>query len=1352
MKHRKALILILVAIVCLAVATLAGCSCKGCGKNKNHEHDFGELVVGIAKTCETDGTLSYYECKTCKEKYDETKTIRLTDITVKKGHEIASVKEYVAPTCKKEGNYAYSYCSACNKYLDADGNELTSLIIPKIDHDFDGGHYERKEPTCTENGNIEYYKCGLCNGYYTKDEHGFNETTKENVVLEKTNHSAKTYIEEVPSSCTGDGTEGVKGHFHCDTCGKDLDMKGNVVSGDDLKIAPAHKLSYVKKTDNTCEEDGVKEHYHCSVCDRNYSDEKGTTLSGDVNLPKTGHSCFNADGTPNTALMIARKEATATENGYIAHYACDNCGKLFDESGAETANVILLFGHNLEYKERVPADCGKGVTGLLAHYECTDEGCDLYFDADGRTVSYDSLVISADHVFGDLIEKQKTDCLHEEVIKEHYKCEACGLLTDENGNELNHYEAYGYYGDHSFTTGVYVDEEYHTAFCSVCGYNGGRYFHAGVNHYHVNAFGEKVKTTECTACGYVGQEKTYFSPDEVEIMPVCVGKDDLQYITAIFHRDDRNQSYYTYLSDVIGKDAVKELEEFMKEFAGDKTKKVAQKEVVVTYEDFSESIKISFYKDGYELDEVYADEDKYDVTSLGSLNEVRYVRYTLKGEQNVYSVKISDDDNARFDAVKRELIENGGEKAFTYSVTDNDGYVFEITVTLCAETPVSVMQFAVESDVIAGNRARIIRLVYSDYSHTEVDTELYCDEYYFVDFDVAGYYNAVCVYNGIYITYEVTVHDGNDIENILLSNNNIELGEELYLIAEYYDGHKEIVVVTEDMVKSDNLDMKKAGIYNDVIIVYGGKEYYAWRINVKDNDDDAPSSIYAEESKVLWETDKDGNIIENLSGLEIRVYRKNGESYFVDVTHAMISYDKSLAKEALKNGESFSVTVNYLGLTCEFEVSALTDETEIMYAGASLYFENKIFGEKYLAVGTTDYKKYYVKITADMIYNAKETGEGTGEYVKTTPFDLASAERGIYDVIIVYGGREFAETAYVYSSSDVKSIFSVGADDYYVAGSKESVIKTIKQSLTPFYATYIDFGTDRDGLEDEDVKGTSLNVMVPDDVDFSKPGKIKLVITYKNVATAIETELIASPSGGKVYYLVDGDDVTKITVFNEGYVFAYGEYGKCFKDDANGVFGIKRNYGLFYQEAFYKTTETENILEPFKASDGNATLVKTLNYSDDSDNYEYGFYNLNGKIYADKFSIRNGTRSYRETCYAEFSSDGKTVVLNGEEKYTVDGDAMRFAMEGKTVYKFVYEEDEGVYNEFYFNDDGNVYSVVVEENEDGTVTETVLGGIAKWAKQGNEVKLMLGNMEIIRFEVVTVDGEETLAIVFNLID
>lgn len=213
MKNRKLFIFTALTVICLMVAALSGC--KGCGKDKDHahvygewtttkeatcteegiatrkcakcdkaeskavprkDHDFGELVAGTEKTCETDGTLSYYECKTCKGKFDVTKTRRLTDLTVEKGHNITSSKAAVPATCLTEGNYEYSYCSACNKYLDKTGKELKTVVIPKLDHDFTNGHFDYAEATCETDGHEEYYKCNLCDKYYTgSEEYGYDE-------------------------------------------------------------------------------------------------------------------------------------------------------------------------------------------------------------------------------------------------------------------------------------------------------------------------------------------------------------------------------------------------------------------------------------------------------------------------------------------------------------------------------------------------------------------------------------------------------------------------------------------------------------------------------------------------------------------------------------------------------------------------------------------------------------------------------------------------------------------------------------------------------------------------------------------------------------------------------------------------------------------------------------------------------------------------------------------------------------------------------------------------------------------------------------------------------------------------
>ena len=80
----------------------------------------------------------------------------------------------------------------------------------------------------------------------------------------------------------------MKEHFRCDDCGKNFDLKGNVVPDESLVIAYKHDLKYKAAVASTCTEDGVKEYYYCADCGRSYSDETATTLTGDLTVKAEG--------------------------------------------------------------------------------------------------------------------------------------------------------------------------------------------------------------------------------------------------------------------------------------------------------------------------------------------------------------------------------------------------------------------------------------------------------------------------------------------------------------------------------------------------------------------------------------------------------------------------------------------------------------------------------------------------------------------------------------------------------------------------------------------------------------------------------------------------------------------------------------------------------------------------------------------------------------------------------------------------------------------------------------------------------------------------------------------------------
>ena len=1398
MKNRKFFIFTALTVICLMFAALSGC--KGCGKDKDHahvygewtitkeatcteegiatrkcakcdkteskavprkDHDFGELVAGTEKTCETDGTLSYYECKTCKGKYDVTKTKRLTDLTVRKGHNITSSKAAVPATCLTEGNYEYSYCSACNKYLDKTGKELKTVVIPKLDHDFTDGHFDYAEATCETDGHEEYYKCNLCDKYYTgSEEYGYDEVNPSHIFHPKTNHANKRYVAAEAPSCGGDGTNGVKEHFRCDDCGKNFDLKGNVVPDESLVIAYKHDLKYKAAVASTCTEDGVKEYYYCADCGRSYSDETATTLTGDLTVKATGHSFYDPDGKPDKTKYIQAKAATETENGCIAHYHCDNCDKNFDEAGEEVGNVILIYNHNLVWVDEFPMSCGGMIEGKKAHYECSDAGCHKYFDAAGNEVSLDSLTIPVTHVFGELIKANKGDCGHREVKEDYYKCEICELYHNKNGERIAGIDLFGDYGDH-IPTYVYCNEYRHNEICSVCGTVMGDDLHSGNTEYYLNASGEHVKKVECSYCGYISGETAYFAAEDAVIEPVIAGKKALEWTRVIFFSGGGRDSIYKDFYELLTDEELTSLREFMNAFIADAAKTTATREVTVVYENFSKTLPLCFIKPEYELNKVYTKEKKYDVNSLESLDDVDYVMYTINGEIYIYSynVTISDEDKQRFVQTKAMLKTGGGERRLTYDIVEGSGdnaVPHRVSITLTSETPVYVTDFSVENEVLTGSRPKITTVFYSNspYVGESPDGDVYCDEYYFIDFNKPGRYGVALKYGGTLITRYVTVRGADEIKNISLSSSYINLGEELYLIVEYYGGYSEVIPVTADMITSGEVDFDRAGEYNGIVISYGDKTVNIWRIEIKDKNDNSPERISVRNDNLLWRTGSEGEIIPDLTGLELRVYLKNDRDYIIPITEDMISFDGEEAKAAIEAGEGFTVTVNYLGLTDEFTVYALNEsEADILYVNADLYFENGVLGEKYIEVSTRDNKKYYVRLTADMIYNAVEEETASGKkLVKTTLFDLSSAKKGIYDVIIVYNGAEYQETAYVYSTADIQSLLMCYVQGVYIAGAKDSVLESVG-TLGAYYYSYVDFGTEKVEIEENDeLYVSSLNCVVPEEADFSVPGKIKLTVSYKTSVSVLEIELISDPSesGREEYYLLHYGNVEKVTVYKNGYLYRNGIYETYLADEENGIIGIYENYVIASTYSYYKINDKTKTLERFKAADLGGTLYKTLSLNDGSKTYSFEFYKANGKIYVDKYSLRNNERNYEATYFATFSSDGGYVTIDGEGKFAIAGESVSYAMEGETVYKYVMDSEDNKSAVIYFNDNGKVYVVEVTENEDGTKTEIVQSGTLDWVKEGNLVKVVASGIDFMVFEIVTVEGTETLVLKYSL--
>jgi len=103
---------------------LAGCSLNPTTPSTpSHEHSFGEWTITTPATCVDAGV----ETRTCECGESETRTIDAL------GHSMIHV-DGVEATYTTEGVVEHDHCERCGKDFDANGVELTTVVIPEVSY------------------------------------------------------------------------------------------------------------------------------------------------------------------------------------------------------------------------------------------------------------------------------------------------------------------------------------------------------------------------------------------------------------------------------------------------------------------------------------------------------------------------------------------------------------------------------------------------------------------------------------------------------------------------------------------------------------------------------------------------------------------------------------------------------------------------------------------------------------------------------------------------------------------------------------------------------------------------------------------------------------------------------------------------------------------------------------------------------------------------------------------------------------------------------------------------------------------------------------------------------------------
>ena len=190
----------------------------------------------------------------------------------------------VEAVCEQEGNYTYWTCSKCGKYFsDEDGKteiDENDWVIDALNHDYGEPVWDWTEYTSA----TATFTC-------KNDKNKTHVEIKNAEITDETNRTQCT-VEVVYTATVLFNNE------------EYTDVKTNA-SG-------SHTFGEWIEEPATCVEDGIKGHFHCEVCGKDFDEDQVTEI-GNLTIPKSGHHINNGVCTNCDFELIVLTEATLKE-------------------------------------------------------------------------------------------------------------------------------------------------------------------------------------------------------------------------------------------------------------------------------------------------------------------------------------------------------------------------------------------------------------------------------------------------------------------------------------------------------------------------------------------------------------------------------------------------------------------------------------------------------------------------------------------------------------------------------------------------------------------------------------------------------------------------------------------------------------------------------------------------------------------------------------------------------------------------------------------------------------------------------------------------------------------------------